>query len=589
MKKIIYSLLITCSFVSLGFSQSALITPNSSNVKLKNDATITSDFLANSIGTFLQNDGNLKMGFLTNGRFKVAITSNPSDANQGDLAIGRPIIIGGTNADILSRTHSYGVGENAVTYGGYYPFKSSVLGQAYGNVTTGTNRVGVLGMTDGQATSGSYNIGVAGIGSNTTAVTAGSSVYALFGYTDVNSSSDAYGGYNYSNNAGNGTTYGGFNHSRSAGTGIVYGNYNYAYKPSSSGTTYGSYNNSSNYGSSPAYGSYNYGYAQNNDSYGSYNSASTYSTVNGNYAYGSYNYAFTNAESEAYGMYGKAENSTQASGFTWGDTYGGYGEGINNASSYSSYGLYGKAGGTSTGSKIGVYGNAFSNTGTKYGIYGFASGTGTNYAGYFSGNVTVSGSLSKGSGTFKIDHPLDPENKYLYHSFVESPDMMNIYNGNITTDANGDAKVTLPAYFDALNKDFRYQLTTIGKKADAWIAEELVGNTFKISTDQPNTKVSWQVTGVRQDAFANANRVIPEMEKKGEEKGKYLHPEAFGKAASMGIDFANQKAPSPSKATKEQQTQPEIPKPQLSTSWPTQIPKPAKEGTTTDSAEPKKE
>lgn len=49
------------------------------------------------------------------------------------------------------------------------------------------------------------------------------------------------------------------------------------------------------------------------------------------------------------------------------------------------------------------------------------------------GNVAVQNTLSKGGGSFKIDHPLDPENKYLYHSFVESPDMMNVYNGNITT------------------------------------------------------------------------------------------------------------------------------------------------------------
>ena len=45
------------------------------------------------------------------------------------------------------------------------------------------------------------------------------------------------------------------------------------------------------------------------------------------------------------------------------------------------------------------------------------------------GNLDVTGTISKGGGTFKIDHPLDPTNKYLYHSFVESPDMMNIYNG----------------------------------------------------------------------------------------------------------------------------------------------------------------
>src|SRR5262249_19043693 len=92
-------------------------------------------------------------------------------------------------------------------------------------------------------------------------------------------------------------------------------------------------------------------------------------------------------------------------------------------------------------------------------------------AGKFDGDVLVTGTLSKGAGTFKIDHPLDPENKYLYHSFVESPDMMNIYNGNLTTDENGDAVVALPDYFEALNKDFRYQLTVIGQFAQAVVAE----------------------------------------------------------------------------------------------------------------------
>lgn len=61
------------------------------------------------------------------------------------------------------------------------------------------------------------------------------------------------------------------------------------------------------------------------------------------------------------------------------------------------------------------------------------------FAGFFLGDVDVDGDLSKAGGSFKIDHPLDPANKYLYHSFVESPDMMNIYNGNVTTDAEGKA------------------------------------------------------------------------------------------------------------------------------------------------------
>jgi hypothetical protein len=148
-------------------------------------------------------------------------------------------------------------------------------------------------------------------------------------------------------------------------------------------------------------------------------------------------------------------------------------------------------------------------------------------AGKLNGNVQVTGTLSKGGGAFKIDHPLDPANKYLSHSFVESPDMMNIYNGNVTTDANGDAVVTLPDYFDALNKDVRYQLTVIGTFAQAIIAEEVAGNRFAIKTSAPNVRVSWQVTGIRHDAFANKNRIPVEEDKPEVERGYYLHPEAF--------------------------------------------------------------
>ena len=119
------------------------------------------------------------------------------------------------------------------------------------------------------------------------------------------------------------------------------------------------------------------------------------------------------------------------------------------------------------------------------------------------GNVEVTGTLIKPAGSFKIDHPLDPANKYLYHSFVESPDMINIYNGNVTTDASGDAEVTLPDWFEALNKNFRYQLTVIGTFAQAMVAEEIKENRFKIKTSLPSVKVSWQVTGIRQDAYAN--------------------------------------------------------------------------------------
>lgn len=153
------------------------------------------------------------------------------------------------------------------------------------------------------------------------------------------------------------------------------------------------------------------------------------------------------------------------------------------------------------------------------------------------GELDIAGNLTKGGGSFKIDHPLDPANKYLYHSFVESPDMMNIYNGNVTTDANGDAVVSLPSYFESVNRDFRYQLTCIGQPAQVWIAEEINGNEFKIKSDKPNVKVSWQVTGIRKDAYANAHRIIPEVEKKPEERGKYLYPAELGYPKELGIYY----------------------------------------------------
>ena len=166
------------------------------------------------------------------------------------------------------------------------------------------------------------------------------------------------------------------------------------------------------------------------------------------------------------------------------------------------------------------------------------NGAANGLAGKFLGDVDVKGNLSKTTGTFKIDHPLDPENKYLYHSFVESPDMMNVYNGDVTTDENGDAVVSFPDWFEALNKDFRYQLTVIGTFAQAIVASKIKKNSFSIKTNAPNVEVSWQVTGIRQDAYANAHRVKVEVDKPEAERGYYLHPEVFGQPEEKGIEWA---------------------------------------------------
>ncbi len=171
-----------------------------------------------------------------------------------------------------------------------------------------------------------------------------------------------------------------------------------------------------------------------------------------------------------------------------------------------------------------------------FGVWGASS---SGYAGNFDGNVDVDGTLSKNAGSFKIDHPLDPANKYLSHSFVESPDMMNIYNGNATLDAQGEAAVTLPDWFEALNRDLRYQLTAIGAPGpNLYIAQEVTNNQFRIAGGAPGMRVSWMVTGIRQDVYANAHRIPVEELKPGAERGFYRNPELFDQPEEKGIDWA---------------------------------------------------
>lgn len=218
---------------------------------------------------------------------------------------------------------------------------------------------------------------------------------------------------------------------------------------------------------------------------------------------------------------GEVRSTTGLSVGVWGETYSsGFGAGV--------FGLARNA-----GQAKGVMGYATgSNTSAVYGYAAAAFGTNIK-AGEFDGPVvingplTVNGALSKSSGSFKIDHPLDPANKNLYHSFVESPDMMNVYNGNITLDAQGEATVLLPDWFEALNKDFRYQLTAIGRPSpNVYVADEIAGNRFRIAGGTPGAKISWQVTGIRKDKYADQHRTPIEEEKSAEEKAAYGKPAA---------------------------------------------------------------
>ena len=189
---------------------------------------------------------------------------------------------------------------------------------------------------------------------------------------------------------------------------------------------------------------------------------------------------------------------------------------------------------------VGVRGEA------KQGI-GVRGKSDSGFAGFFEGPVQVTATLSAavlsaGVKLFRIDHPLDPANRYLQHAAVESPEMKTVYDGVVVLDADGEARVELPAWFESLNRDFRYQLTCIGGAAPVYVAEEVREAHFRIAGGTPGLKVSWQVTGVRADAFARAHPLAVEVEKDAAERGRYLHPVELGQPASLTVDRISQAA-----------------------------------------------
>jgi hypothetical protein len=199
----------------------------------------------------------------------------------------------------------------------------------------------------------------------------------------------------------------------------------------------------------------------------------------------------------------------------------------------SGYGFTGVYGFSPNVNGTGVWGETTGTSSDAVAVYGSAPATA--WAGYFQGNLGTSGNLVKAAGSFRIDHPLDPYDKYLSHSFVESPDMMNLYSGTVILDGAGTAVVELPAWFGALNHDFRYQLTCIGEAAPVYIAEEIESNRFKIAGGHGSMKVSWQVIGTRRDPYAVANPIVVESWKDARDRGRLLHPEAYGLTKSASV------------------------------------------------------
>jgi hypothetical protein len=310
---------------------------------------------------------------------------------------------------------------------------------------------------------------------------------------------------------------------------------------STSGTNYGVFGQSNSISGRGVYGTAN---ATSGTTYGVYGASSS---TSGRGVYGT-----ANATSgTTTGVYGSSSSTSGRAVLGWatattGTTYGVFGRsdsesgrgvyGIADATSGTNYGVYGES--RSTNGRA-VVGFAAAESGTPYGVHGINNAVNPNgYAGFFSGRVHVTQTLTKGGGAFEIDHPQNPENMILRHSFVESPDMMNIYNGNVVTNANGEAVVELPDYFEALNMEFRYQLTAVGQPGpNIYIAEEINNNRFKIAGGDKGMKISWQVTGIRKDRWAEENRIVVEELKSADIQGFYIHPTVHGQPETRSIEW----------------------------------------------------
>jgi hypothetical protein len=166
------------------------------------------------------------------------------------------------------------------------------------------------------------------------------------------------------------------------------------------------------------------------------------------------------------------------------------------------------------------------------------------FAAVFWGETEVQSNLYvSGTKNFRIDHPLDPTNKYLDHAAIESSEVLNQYSGNVVLDENGEGRIEFPAWFAAINEDFRYQLTAIGAPGpNLYVAEEVTDNRFTIAGGKPGMKVSWQVTARRNDAYMKAHPYIVEPDKPEWERGYYIHPELFGAPKEQGLQWAHTSA-----------------------------------------------
>lgn len=407
------------------------------------------------------------------------------------------------------------------TYGVYGQTASTNGNGVYGNATATTGSAwGVYGRS-----ASSSGRGVYGAATSSTGTT-----YGVYGQSSSTSGNGVYG----NATATSGSAWGVYGRSASSSGRGVYG-----YNSATSGTTYGVYGLA---GSSTGYGVYGYNNATTGDAIGVYGGVDSYYAGYGVYGDGGY---------RSTGVYGASTTTVGVEGYVFdGNAVRGYTDGYYTyAGSFIANNTYNAAvyvdGGSEGGNGLEAYADSgtagqfavLSTLSSDNAIYAWTNGTGD--AGYFYGDVTVTGSCcAAGRLMTTIDHPLDPANQTLSHAAVTAPELTNIYNGNVLLGEKGEAWVDLPAWFEILNQEFRYQLTPIGAPMpNLYIASEIQGNRFQIAGGEPGQKVSWQVTTIRHDPYAQHNPLVVEAAKAPAEQGHYWQPEAFGLPREQGIGY----------------------------------------------------
>lgn len=472
---------------------------------------------------------------------------------------------------------------SGVNYGVRGRSDSTLGSGVYGNATASSGDTnGVYGRSDSTTGRGVY-----GYASNATQAsyggyfeTNGVTGAGVFGEA-LSSTGTNYGG-RFRNNSTTGgglsasalsttgTTYGGrFENNSTAGRGV------FGWTLATTGTTWGAYGRSdSNSGVGVrGFASANTGLTVGGDfesestsgvGVNGVASATTGSTAGGSFETNSPNGAGVvgrgkAATGDSYGVFGISDSTTgigvYATATASADSVGVYAQcgaggtaiyATSNSNIENGFGIYAQSYSTDSGNAVrgyvpsptatrakGLYGIIESDKSNNYGVLGQGQGT-TSWGVYAFGNSGATGTKS-----FRIDYPLDPTNKYLLHYSTESPTPQNFYTGNVVTDSQGKAWVTLPEYFHEINVNFKYQLTVVDNTENnqfvqVKVAREIANGKFLVMSSAPNTKVSWRVDADRNDLFVRAQKPKDVVMKEPEERGKYQSPELYGKPKSAG-------------------------------------------------------